>query len=207
MSAFSSSGTPRGLGALAMLLMLVFGLLLFCLGLSQDPTQVEPRVVVEGVKYAALPGTLGGSSGISLPDIGKWLEWFRRMIELIKMGGVALALIGSAIFVATWVLSHLRQPRAQHSVPLWGYVALWSAYVPVGLTILAALGTMVPLLAPWTYKAFALAILAAAITWCIAVTLLLRGGSRDDLMRARKALVLAGTPWYCLALWLSQHLG
>lgn len=191
---------------MAMLLMTVFGLSLFCMGMGPSPESSE--CITTGVKYAALPGSESVMMlQASLPDIGKWLEWFRRMIELIKMGGVALALLGSAIFVATWVLSHLRQPRRRQSAPLLGYLALWSAYVPVGLTLVAALGTMVPLLAPWTYKAFALAVIAAALSWCLAVALLIRGGSPEDLMRARKALVLAGTPWYCLALWLSQHLG
>ena len=84
--------------------------------------------------------------------------------------------------------------------------SLWSAYVPVGLTLIAGLGALVPALAPYVLKSFALAIIIAAFSWCLAIAALIVGGTSTNLARARRALLLAGTPWYCLAVYLSTFL-
>lgn len=142
----------------------------------------------------------------SIPSPGEIWEWVQRVIEWIKLGGVALALLGSVVFLGSWVLSHLRRARSRYAAPLWSQFALWLSYVPVALTLVAAVASMVPSLTPWILKAFALAIITGALSWCVSMALLVRGGSPLDLSRIRRALLMAGTPWYCLALWLSKRL-
>ena len=103
------------------------------------------------------------------------------------------------------MISHLRKPK-KDAKPHLAMVALGSSYVPVALTAVAAIGVFIPLLTPYMLKAFAIAVLVAAITWCISVAAVVVGGRDEDLKRARKALLMAGTPWYCLAVWLSTFL-
>jgi hypothetical protein len=158
------------------------------------------RLALVGLVVALL-GALG------LPDLDGLRELLRKIQEMLALGGVALATAISLVFVLAWVFSHLRRPRKQdesrHLLPLF---ALYSSYVPVGLTGVAAVGTFLPVLAPWILKAFATAVLVAALSWSLAVAALIVGGCRTDLSRARRALLLAGTPWYCLALYLSTFL-
>lgn len=142
-----------------------------------------------------------------LPDLDKLRELLERIRELLALGGVALALGVSALFLLAWVLSYLRRPAAAASGKgMLATLALWLSYGPVLLTVVAALGALVPTLAPFILKSFALAVLAAAAVWCIAVAAIFAGGSRQHLGRARRALLLAGTPWYCLAVYLSTFL-
>ncbi len=140
-----------------------------------------------------------------LVGISGWREILKRVIEFITLGGVALALVGGLIFLLTWVLSHLRRPGDHSRVWLSG-PAVVLGYIAMLLTAVAAAGLFVPLLAPWLLKAFAVAIIVAAVAWCMAVAALLAGGTRRDLRRVRRALILAGTPWYCLALFLAAYL-
>ncbi len=140
-----------------------------------------------------------------LGDLDRLREILRRAQELIMLGGVALALLGSLIFILTWALSHVRRPL-DHSRPWLSRLVLLLAWIPVLLTGVAAVGLFVPGLAPFILKAFALAIAVGAIVWCLAVGLLIAGGSRRDLGRGRKALILAGTPWYCLVVYLATFL-
>jgi hypothetical protein len=158
------------------------------------------RLAIIGLVMAVL-GALG------LPDLDGLRELLRKIQEILALGGVALATAISLIFVLAWVISHLRKPKKKDAdkrfLPM---VALGSAYLPVGLTGVAAIGTFIPFLAPWILKAFALAVLLAALSWSLAVASLIVGGSRTDIKRARKALLLAGTPWYCLAVYLSTFL-
>lgn len=144
--------------------------------------------------------------GPSLPSPGELWQWVLRLIEYLKLGGVALALLGSVIFLGSWVLSHLRRAQNQNASPLWSQFALWLSYVPVGLTLVAAVASFVPTLTPWILKAFAMAIITGAFSWCVSMALLVHGGNHLDLSRIRRALLMAGTPWYCLALWLSKKL-
>ncbi|MBC8068918.1 MAG: hypothetical protein IAG13_11345 [Deltaproteobacteria bacterium] len=142
-----------------------------------------------------------------LPDLDKLRELLERIREMLALGGVALALAVSCIFLVAWVLSHLRRPvLAAANRGLLATAALWLAVVPVGLTLVAGLGALVPTLAPFTLKSFALAVLAAALVWCVAIAAIIAGGNRAQLARARQALLLAGTPWYCLAVYLSTFL-
>lgn len=142
-----------------------------------------------------------------LPDLDKLRELLERIRAMLALGGVALALAVSAIFLLAWVLSHLRRPAAQSRGAGWlATIALVLSWVPVGLTVVAAVGALVPTLAPFILKSFALAVLAAAVSWCVAIAAIIGGGSREHLGRARRALLLAGTPWYCLAVYLSTLL-
>jgi hypothetical protein len=142
-----------------------------------------------------------------LPDLDRLRELLKRIQEILAMGGVALALAASLIFLLAWVLSHVRRPSvAGKSHPVLSSGALLLSWVPVGLTAVAALGALVPALAPFVLKSFALAVVAAGFTWCIAVAAVVAGGTRQNLGRARRALLLAGTPWYCLAVYLSTFL-
>jgi len=143
---------------------------------------------------------------LGLPGVDGLLELLKRLQEILAMGGVALALAASFIFLLAWVLSYLRRPAVKASHPLLATVALVTAYLPVGLTLVAALGWLVPTLAPLTLKSFALAVVTAAFAWCVSVAAIIRGGSRQNLGRARRALLLAGTPWYCLSVYLSTFL-
>lgn len=140
-----------------------------------------------------------------LGDLDRLREILRRAQELIMLGGVALALLASLIFISTWALSHVRRPM-DHSRPWLSRLVLLLAWIPVALTLVAAIGLFVPGLAPFILKAFALAIVVGAFVWCLAVGLLIAGGSRRDLGRGRKALILAGTPWYCLVVYLATFL-
>jgi hypothetical protein len=142
-----------------------------------------------------------------LPDLDKLRELLERIREMLALGGVALALAASCIFLVAWVLSHLRRPMiTAGNRGLLATAALWLTVVPVGLTLVAGLGALVPTLAPFTLKSFALAVLAAAFVWCVAIAAVIAGGNRAQLGRARRALLLAGTPWYCLAVYLSTFL-
>ena len=141
-----------------------------------------------------------------LPDLDRLRELLRRIQELLTVGGIALALAASFLFLLAWVLSHLRRPSATSSHPIISPLALLTAYLPVALTFVAALGWLFPTLAPWTLKSFALAIVLAAFAWCVAVAAIVVGGNKANLSRARRALLLAGTPWYCLAVFLSTFL-
>lgn len=138
-------------------------------------------------------------------DLDRLREIFRRIIEFITLGGVALALLGGLVFLLTWVLSHLRRPGDRPRRWLSG-PALALAWVPVLLTGVAAAGIFVPALAPFILRAFALAVVVAAAAWCVSVAALVAGGTRRDLRRTRRALILAGTPWYCLVVYLATYL-
>lgn len=142
----------------------------------------------------------------AIPELDRLRELLKRIQELLAMGGIALALAASFIFLLAWVLSYLRRPSPKVSHPVLATAALLTAYIPVALTLVAALGWLVPTLAPWTLKSFALAVVVAAFSWCVAVAAIVRGGSRQNLSRARRALLMAGTPWYCLAVYLSTFL-
>lgn len=152
------------------------------------------------VGMSALMGPFG------LPDLDRLRELLARIREMLVLGGVSLALAVSFLFLMAWVVSHMRRPSAQLSHPVLSTAALWVAYVPVGLTAVAALGALVPWLAPYVLKSFALAVLAAAFAWCVAVAAIIAGGNGEDISKARRALLLAGTPWYCLAVYLSTFL-
>lgn len=138
-------------------------------------------------------------------DLDRLREILRRAQELITLGGVALALLGSLIFIGSWALSHARRP-VDHARPWLSRLVLALGYVPVLLTGVAAGGLFLPLLAPYALQAFALAVVAAAIVWCVALGAVLAGGSRRDLGRVRQAVILAGTPWYCLVVYLATFL-
>jgi hypothetical protein len=143
---------------------------------------------------------------VGLPDLDRLRELLKRIQEILTMGGIALSLAASFIFLLAWVFSHLRQPSRTASHPVLSTLALVVAYLPVALTFVAALGWLVPTLAPLTLKSFALAVVIAAFAWCMSVAAIVVGGSRQNLSRARRALLLAGTPWYCLAVYLSTFL-
>ena len=143
---------------------------------------------------------------LGLPDLDRLRELLERIREMIALGGVTLALGVSFVFLLAWVASHLRRPSAQMSRPILCTAALWSAYVPMVFTGVAALGALVPPLAPFILKSFALAVVSAALSWCLAIGAIVAGGNRADLSKARRALLLAGTPWYCLAVYLSTYL-
>lgn len=132
-------------------------------------------------------------------------ELIGRIQEWLTLGGMALAAAIALLFLGTWVLAHLRSPNGDER-PILPTVALWSAYVPVLLTIAAAAGLFVPGLQPFILKSFALAVIAAAVSWCLAAAAILSGGTRRDLGRARRAILLAGTPWYCLVAYLATLL-
>jgi len=152
----------------------------------------------------ALPGLLDLFLG--LPDLDKLKQLLERVLAFLKVGGIALCLAASFIFLLAWVFSHLRRPSKTAEHPIIATIALVVAYLPVALTFVAALGWLVPGLAPLTLKSFALAVVIAAFAWCLAVAAVVVGGTRQNLSRARRALLLAGTPWYCLAVYLSTFL-
>jgi hypothetical protein len=147
---------------------------------------------------------------MALPDLDRLRELLKRIQEILTLGGIALALAASFVFLLAWVVSFLRKPAAAgtggKARPILSSVALGSAFIPVGLTLVAGLGALVPVLAPYVLKSFALATVAAAFSWCLAIAALIVGGTRESLARARRALLLAGTPWYCLAVYLSTFL-
>ena len=146
---------------------------------------------------------------LDLPDLDRLRELLQRIKEYLLMGGVTLAVVASLLFVGAWVLSWLRTPKKategeSESIRILPWIALLTSYVPVGLTLVAAIGLFLPAWAPLMLKYFAYAVLAAAFSWLVAVAALFMGGSKADLARSRKALLLAGTPWYALAVWISS---
>ncbi len=145
---------------------------------------------------------------LGLPDLDRLRELLQRIQEILALGGIVLALLGAFTFLLAWVASFLRQPSASASTkPNWlATIALGSTAIPVGLTLVAGLGALIPAFAPYVLKAFALAIVSAAFSWCVAVAALIKGGDRPSISRARRALLLAGMPWYCLVLYLSTFL-
>ncbi|MEM6293101.1 MAG: hypothetical protein AAGA54_17625 [Myxococcota bacterium] len=145
---------------------------------------------------------------LGLPDLDRLRELLQRIQEILALGGIALALLASFTFLLAWVASFLRKPSsgASNKPSILATVALGSAALPVGLTLVAGLGALVPMLAPYVLKAFALAIITAAFSWCLAIAALIVGGDRPSISKARRALLLAGMPWYCLVLYLSTFL-
>jgi hypothetical protein len=158
-----------------------------------------------------LVAMLTALASASLPDLDTIREWIRRIQQFIVLGGVALALGFSMIFIVAWVLSHLRQPKPETEDEPSGNgwmsrIALWSSFLPVALTVACAVGLFVPLLKPLMLKLFAYAVLVAGVSWLISMAALIVGGRREELARIRRALLLAGTPFYCLAVWISRFL-
>lgn len=146
---------------------------------------------------------------LDLKDLGPIGDLLRRIIAFVAWGGVAMSMVVSLLFIATWVLSHLRAPRdAAEDAPgrLLPMAALFAAGVPVALTAGAGLLRFIPGMLPMTLRLFALAVLLAAGAWTLGVGAVLAGGSSKDLRRARRAILLAGTPWYCLAIYLASWL-
>jgi len=145
---------------------------------------------------------------LALPDLDRLRELLQRIQEILALGGIALALLGAFTFLLAWVVSFLRQPSSSASTrpTMLATIALGSSAIPVGLTLVAGLGALLPLFAPYVLKAFALAVVSAAFSWCVAVAALIKGGDRPSISRARRALLLAGMPWYCLVLYLSTFL-
>ncbi len=143
-----------------------------------------------------------------LPDLDTIRRWIRRVMELIVLGGIGLAVAVSLGFIGAWVLSFLRKPKAEDEPrSAWmSHAALWSSFIPVGLTAAAALGMFVPVLKPLMLKLFAYAVVGGGISWLVCVAALIVGGGAKELARIRRALLLAGTPFYCLAVWLSRFL-
>ncbi len=145
---------------------------------------------------------------LGLPDLDRLRELLQRIQEILALGGIAFALLGAFTFLLAWVVSFLRKPSSAASTqPNWlARIALGSVTAPVGLTLIAGLGALLPMFAPYVLKAFALAVVTAAFSWCVAVAALIKGGDRPSISRARRALLLAGMPWYCLVLYLSTYL-
>ncbi len=158
--------------------------------------------------------TAMASSG--LPDLDTIREWIKRIQQILVIGGIALALGFSLIFIGTWVLSHLRRAMPEPEAnadgevePSKGWmskIALASSFVPVALTLVAAVGLFVPMLKPLMLKIFVYAVVVAGVSWLICMAALIVGGRREELARIRRALLLAGTPFYCLAVWISRFL-
>ena len=160
---------------------------------------------------ALLTGTLSLGVLWEIPDLDTIRRWIRRIIEMIVLGGIGLAVAMSLGFIGAWVLSFLRKPAVveEGEEPRSGWMshaALWSSFVPVGLTLVAALGMFVPVLKPLMLKLFAYAAAASGVSWLLCVAALIVGGGRQELARIRRGLLLAGTPFYCLAVWLSRFL-
>src|SRR3712207_410035 len=82
---------------------------------------------------------------INLPDLDRLKEILKRIQEILAMGAIALCLAASFIFLLAWVCSHLRRPSSSGpDPPLLATLALITAYLPVALTFVAALGWLVP---------------------------------------------------------------
>lgn len=146
-----------------------------------------------------------------IPDLDTIRRWIRRIVELIVLGGIGLAVAMSLGFIGAWVLSFMRQPAIvnEDDEPrsTWlSHAALWSSVIPVALTIVAAASLFIPVLKPLILKLFAYAALGSGISWLICVAALIVGGGKQELARIRRGLLLAGTPFYCLAVWLSRFL-
>ena len=156
-----------------------------------------------------LVAMLSAIASAGLPDLDTIREWIRRIQQFLAIGGIALALGFSLIFIVAWVLSHLRKAKAEDEVTGNGWlskIALASSFVPVALTLAAAVGLFVPMLKPLMLKLFAYAVLVAGVSWLICIAALIVGGGRRELARIRRALLLAGTPFYCLAVWVGRFL-
>jgi hypothetical protein len=161
-------------------------------------------------------GRAASSPGLAweIPDLDTIRRWIRRIIELIVLGGIGLAVAMSLGFIGAWVLSFLRQPKitsdegedAEPRSTWLSHAALWSSFIPVGLTLVAALGMFFPVLKPLMLKLFAYAAVGSGISWLVCVAALIVGGGKQELARIRRGLLLAGTPFYCLAVWLSRFL-
>lgn len=164
------------------------------------PTRVTLPLAALGVAWASI--------AIELPDLDTIRRWIVRIIELIVLGGIGLAVAISLAFIGAWVLSHLRQPKAedQPRITWMSHAALWSSFIPVALTAVAAAGMFVPVLRPLMLKLFAYSVAAAGLSWMVCMAALIVGGGKQELSRVRRALLLAGTPFYCLAVWLSRFL-
>jgi hypothetical protein len=153
------------------------------------------------------------SAGLAweIPDLDTIRRWIRRIVELIVLGGIGLAVAMSLGFIGAWVLSFLRQPavleEGEEPRPGWiSHAALWSSFIPVGLTLVAALGLFIPVLKPLMLKLFAYAAVGSGVSWLVCIAALIVGGGKQELARIRRGLLLAGTPFYCLAVWLSRFL-
>jgi len=72
--------------------------------------------------------------------------------------------------------------------------------------VVAAAGMFVPVLKPLMLKILAYAVVGAGAAWLLCVVALIVGGGKAELARARRGLLLAGTPFYCLAIWLGRLL-
>lgn len=178
---------------------------------TRSPARVTLPLVALITVGIAVGITVGATPSLAfeLPDLDAIRRWIRRIMELIVLGGIGFAVTMSLGFIGAWVLSHLRQPRAADEEPraAWmSHAALWSSFIPVGLTAAAALGMFVPVLRPLMLKLFAYAAVGAGLSWLLCVAALIVGGGKRELMRTRRALLLAGTPFYCLAVWLSRFL-
>lgn len=131
--------------------------------------------------------------------IQAWLTW----------GGLALAALGSLFFLLAWVFSVVRRPSTQTTdwaSELLSHASLWTAYAAVAMTVGAAATLFIPGLGAFTLKVFAAAILSAAVSWTLGMTVMVLGAPALELRRSRKALILAGCPWYCLAAYLATLL-
>jgi hypothetical protein len=157
---------------------------------------------------ALIAAWVSSSLAWELPDLDTIRRWIRRVMELIVLGGIGLAVAVSLGFIGAWVLSFLRKPKAEDEPrSAWmSHAALWSSFIPVGLTAAAALGMFVPVLRPLMLKLFAYAVVGGGVSWLACVAALIVGGGQQELARIRRALLLAGTPFYCLAVWLSRFL-
>ncbi|EDM78659.1 hypothetical protein PPSIR1_29448 [Plesiocystis pacifica SIR-1] len=143
-----------------------------------------------------------------LPDLDTIRRWLRRLQELIVLGGVGLAVALSMVFIGAWVLSHLRTAKAdeQERIEWMSKLALFVSFVPVALTVVAAAGMFIPMLRPLMLKMFVYAAAGAGISWLVSIAALIVGGGKEELARTRRALLLAGTPFYCLAVWIARFL-
>ncbi len=152
---------------------------------------------------ATCPGALLG-----LPDLDRLRELLERIQQILVMGGVALSALGALCFLGLWAVSFVRKPAAAASVrhPVFTRLLHGLAFVPAGLSFVAGLGVVFAPLAPFVLKALAAAILVAALVWLLAVVAFWMGGTARDLHRVRRAVLLAGTPWYCLVVFLATYL-
>ena len=170
------------------------------------PRMSSPRrAILASFPLAML--TLAGIA-IELPDLDTIRRWIRRIIDLIVLGGIGIAIAMSLGFIGAWTLSHLRKPKLEDEdvTTCVSHVALWSSFIPVALTCVAAAGMFVPILKPLMLKIFAYSVVAAGASWLVCVIALIVGGGKKELARIRRGLLLAGTPFYCLAVWLSRFL-
>jgi hypothetical protein len=144
--------------------------------------------------------------GVDLLGLGELLE---RIISLLSRGGAIFALIVSVGFIGTWAACHLRSPRASASATprVLPFVALFCSAVPVALTVLAVATRFFPGALPLTLKIFGISVIAGAVGWMVSVAAVFVGGDRQDLRRARRAVLLSGAPWYALTLYLASLMG